>query len=125
MKMWCEHLVWHDKRYYQTGTFNNSWWYEGSPIPCNDSWNLCPSCGAKRPSESVGLAEKIHKTYPNISDYNIIYETIAEMTKSHYFSKESEKALADIIHSETRMPFTRNQCDQLAKRVCEWFRGLK
>lgn len=112
MNTWpCEHI----------SRAGNRW-----TICCNTNdvseWVACPWCGAKRPSEPVGLGEKLYKHYPNcekLSD-KCFYECMTKIMLDHYFSPENERALAEYMKNNGTLFI-----DVFAKRICSWFRSLK
>ena len=76
-------------------------------------------CGTKRPEEPKDLGQKIFEMTSMSSQES--YD-VANKAKEHYFSESNENALAEMLSDGDNWPV---RLSVVAKRVCEWFRGIK
>lgn len=80
----------------------------------------------KRPSEPVGLSDKFCKAWKLDTDGMGVEDScdhLVNITKSHYFGPEQEKALADHLRDQWYLDDWGPK--DISKRVCEWFRAVK
>lgn len=115
--MSCEHI--------RPGTV---WYFDHVNKWGSEPIKFCPICGveAKRPEEPMSLGDKLKRWHEDVDVTYLGFELdnkinqIERLVKKHYFGPENEKALAEHLANSYQLSMP-----GLAKRVCEWFRGIR